>query len=222
MDRLSAVLGSSAEREAFRTGLYEHIKRVVDICGATLLSALFAPIFVVISFLIVLTMPGPILFCQERVGQFGRSIRVLKFRTMVVDAEAILRRDPQLYDAYVRGGYKLDPSMDPRITPLGRFLRKTSLDELPQLFNVLVGNMSLVGPRPVLQSELANYGDHSELLVLAKPGITGWWQVSGRSGVNYPERIDLELYYLRNRSLWFDIKILLLTVPSVLMGKGAQ
>jgi len=177
---------------------------------------------VLLSLMIVLTMGWPVFFGHERVGQFGKPIRVWKFRTMVRDAEAILRSDPELLSAYVRNGYKLDASKDKRITPLGRILRKLSLDELPQLYNVLIGEMSLVGPRPVISKELDHYGDHREAFLSVKPGLTGWWQVSGRSDVPYPERVDLELYYVRNRSLWLDLKILLLTVPSVLKGKGAQ
>lgn len=140
---------------------------------------------------------------------------------MAIDAEERLKSDTKLYTKYIANNYKLEPEEDPRITKLGKFLRKTSLDELPQFFNVLKGDMSLVGPRPVVKDELVEYGSRVNEFLSVKPGITGYWQVSGRSDVKYPERVNLELHYVYNQSLWFDIKILFLTCWTVLIRKGA-
>lgn len=140
---------------------------------------------------------------------------------MIVKADEKLKADKELYEKYLRNNYKLEPHEDPRITNLGRFLRKTSLDEIPQLINVLKGEMSLVGPRPVVQEELKEYGVKVGEFLSVKPGLTGYWQVSGRSEIGYPERVNLELYYVYNQSLLLDIKIILKTVWMVLLKKGA-
>lgn len=175
----------------------------------------------VIALLVGVTTRGPVLFVQERVGLGGRRFRMVKFRTMHVDAEERLRNDPELWDEYVRNGYKLPAHMDTRVTPIGRFLRRSSLDELPQLANVLQGHMSLVGPRPVVPSELEMYGSHPEVYLGVKPGLTGWWQVNGRAGVIYPERVELDRYYAESWTLWLDVKILLRTPLTLLRGGGA-
>lgn len=140
---------------------------------------------------------------------------------MIVNAEEKLKADKELYQKYLKNNYKLEPHEDPRITKLGRFLRATSLDEIPQLINVLKGEMSLVGPRPVVKEELEEYGVKVNEFLSVKPGLTGYWQVSGRSEVGYPERVDLELYYVYNQSLLLDIKIILKTIWIVLLKKGA-
>lgn len=139
---------------------------------------------------------------------------------MVVDAESKLKANEVLYKKYTENNYKLEPHEDPRITKIGRFLRETSLDELPQLINVLKGEMSLVGPRPVVEEELREYGNKAPHLLAVKPGVTGYWQVSGRSGVGYPERVDLELHYVYNQSIVFDFSIILKTIYLVLSRKG--
>jgi exopolysaccharide production protein ExoY len=172
----------------------------------------------VIALLVKVTSRGPVFFVQERVGLAGRRFRMIKFRTMLDGAEDRLRRDPQLWDEYVRNGYKLPASVDNRVTPIGRFLRRSSLDELPQLVNVLTGHMSLVGPRPVVPDELANYGDRPDVYLGVKPGLTGWWQVNGRSGVGYPERVELDRYYAESWTLWLDIRILFRTPLTLLQG----
>ena len=146
---------------------------------------------------------------------------IYKFRSMATNAEQRLKEDPVLYEKYVANNYKLEQDEDPRITSIGRFLRKTSLDELPQLFNVFKGEMSLVGPRPIVAQELKEYKDRKDDLLSVKPGVTGYWQVSGRSDVGYPERVDLELFYVYHRTIWLDIRILFATVISVLLKKGA-
>jgi exopolysaccharide biosynthesis polyprenyl glycosylphosphotransferase len=198
------------------------LKRALDIIGSVLFLILLAPVFAVISLLIILDTPGPVLFVQCRLGRFGRSIRCLKFRSMSADAEARLYSDPVLYRKYVENGYKLPASSDDRITKVGRFLRRTSLDELPQMWNVLKGEMSLVGPRPIVPDEIHHYNGESPLLLSLKPGITGAWQVSGRSAVQYPQRVAVELEYVEGWSLWRDVSILIRTVPAVLAARGAH
>jgi lipopolysaccharide/colanic/teichoic acid biosynthesis glycosyltransferase len=165
--------------------------------------------------------PGPVLFRQVRAGRRGRPFRITKFRTMVVDAEERLRGDPALLASYLAGGNKLRPAQDTRVTRLGRVLRATSLDELPQLFNVLAGSMSLVGPRPVLYSELCHYGTGAALVLAVRPGITGPWQVGGRSSVGRTERVRLDEAYASRWSIGGDLRILARTVVAVARRDGA-
>lgn len=202
--------------------IYLCAKRIMDLLGAMVGLIIFSPIFLVISILYMTgDNKGPIFFKQIRMGKYGKKFYIYKFRSMIVNAEEKLKGNEILYKKYIDNNYKLEPIEDPRITKVGQFLRKTSLDELPQFLNVLKGDMSLVGPRPVVQEELIEYGKRKDEFLSVKPGLTGYWQVSGRSDVGYPERVDLELYYAYNASLWFDIKILLLTVKNVVVGRGA-
>lgn len=188
------------------------IKRTLDVIGAMLGLVLTAPLMAVLAVLIRLESPGAPVFAHERVGQGGRSFKCLKLRTMRVGAEDVLRSDPALYEEYRQNHFKIRDERDPRTTPLGRFLRRTSLDELPQLWNVVRGDMSLVGPRPVVQEELAMYGDGVDLLLSVRPGVTGAWAVSGRHDIGYPERSLIELSYVRSWSLTQDFRIALGTV----------
>jgi exopolysaccharide production protein ExoY len=196
-------------------------KRALDLTVAIGGLPLALLVGAVIALLVKVTSRGPVFFVQERVGLGGRRFRMIKFRTMLDGAEDRLRRDPGLWDEYVRNGYKLPASVDTRVTPIGRFLRRSSLDELPQLVNVLSGHMSLVGPRPVVPDELANYGDRPDVYLGVKPGLTGWWQVNGRSGVGYPERVELDRYYAESWTLWLDVRILFRTPFTLLRGGGA-
>ena len=198
------------------------VKRVFDLTVAALLLILLIPVLVLIAAAIKLSSAGPVFFAQERYGQNKRLFRMYKFRSMRSDAEAVLRSDPELYARYLQGNFKLPEHQDPRITMAGRFLRKTSLDELPQLWNVLRGDMAVVGPRPVVPAELAHYGPEVCLLLALKPGLTSAWVLNGRSAVGYPRRAELELGYVRNWSLARDTWIVLKTVPLVLMGRGAH
>ena len=199
------------------------VKRGADVLGALVLLTLTAPLFAAVALINKLMSPGPVLFAQKRLGLNGRPFMVFKFRTMVANAEEVLKRSPELYQKYLENNYKLPDGDDPRITRAGRFLRATSLDELPQLFNVLKGDMSLVGPRPVVPSEVENYADYATLFLSAKPGMTGHWQVSGRSEIKeYARRVELDLEYIRDQSLSKDLEILLRTVPAVLMRRGAH
>jgi Undecaprenyl-phosphate galactose phosphotransferase WbaP len=180
------------------------------------------PILALITLAIRLDSPGPALFRQERVGRDGRTFHVWKFRTMLVDAEArleaLLATDPAARLEW-ESSQKL--ARDPRVTRVGGFLRATSLDELPQLWNVVLGEMSLVGPRPIVRAEIPRYAESYEYYRQVRPGITGYWQVSGRSNTSYTQRVMLDTYYVRNWSIWLDLVILLRTVTVVLQRQGA-
>ncbi|WP_114374827.1 sugar transferase [Elioraea thermophila] len=198
------------------------VKRAIDIAGAAALLVVFAPVMLIIA-LLVARDGGPVLYGHTRVGRGGVPFRCLKFRSMVVDADArlaaLLERDP-LARAEWEATRKL--RRDPRVTAIGRFLRATSLDELPQLFNVLAGDMSLVGPRPVQQSELAQfYGTAAAHYRAVRPGLTGPWQISGRSDTTYAERVAFDVAYVERFSLLTDLAILLRTPFAVLARKGA-
>jgi Undecaprenyl-phosphate galactose phosphotransferase WbaP len=197
-------------------------KRGFDIGLAMLLFALLLPLMLGICAWIRAGSSGPILFRQQRIGLRGESFTCLKFRTMAPDADKLLQdllqKSPEARREWEQS-YKL--KNDPRITPIGQFLRKTSLDELPQLLNVIVGDMSLVGPRPIVAAETARYGDVLPLYLSVRPGLTGLWQVSGRSDCTYPERVALDEQYVRTWSLWSDFVIVLRTIEVVLSGRGS-
>lgn len=197
-------------------------KQLLEILFAALSLALLIVPMAVIALLVKLTSRGPILYRSRRLGQKGRPIEVLKFRTMRVDAdrelEKLLEENPTLRDQWERN-YKLDH--DPRVTPLGAFLRRTSLDELPQFWNILKGEMALIGPRPIVPDEVRYYGDDYETFASVKPGITGLWQVSGRSDVDYEERVGLDVFYVNNWSFWMDCFIFFRTFFVILLGRGA-
>lgn len=204
-----------------RTGRFA--KRTLDLIVAIPVAVLFVVLLPFVALALKLTSPGPILFRQQRVGRNGRTITVYKFRSMRIDAEARLRADPELFQAYLKNGFKVPSRLDPRITRVGRFLRKTSLDELPQALCVLRGTMSAVGPRPVVPDELAALYHHSpEYYLACKPGLTGLWQVSGRSHVVHKNRTTLDELYATNWSFLWDLKILVRTIPAVLSAHGAH
>jgi exopolysaccharide biosynthesis polyprenyl glycosylphosphotransferase len=198
------------------------VKRVLDVVLSAALLVAFLPVILLVALAVRLGSKGPVIYGQRRLGRHGRSFRCFKFRSMYPDAEQRLKTDPALYAEYLRNDYKLPDGDDPRITPVGRLLRRTSLDELPQLWNVLRGDMSLVGPRPIVPDEIRHYEAEGPMLLLLKPGITGLWQVSGRSNVAYPERTGVELDYVERWNLMGDVGILLRTVPAVLMQRGAH
>ena len=183
---------------------------------------LIAPLLGLIALLIKLDSPGPVLYTHTRIGFGGKPFKVWKFRTMIKDADRVLReyleKHPELRAEWERD-HKL--RHDPRITRVGKWLRKTSLDELPQLWNVLRGEMSLVGPRPIVKEEVKKYGEKFSLYTKVKPGMTGLWQVSGRNDTSYEDRVNLDAYYVQNWSVWLDIYILARTVKVVVVGKGA-
>ena len=197
-------------------------KRLVDVVGGLVLLAVAAPVLALLALLVRLDSPGPVFFRQRRPGLGGRPFHMLKFRSMRVDAEEILHADPDLYRRFVANGCKLPEGEDPRISRIGKLLRGSSLDELPQLFNVLKGDMSLVGPRPVVGPELELFGDRAAIILSVKPGMTGLWQVSGRSAIGAVDRAALDMEYVAQWSLLLDFKILLRTVPAVFLQAGAH
>jgi lipopolysaccharide/colanic/teichoic acid biosynthesis glycosyltransferase len=206
---------------------HRKLKRTIDIAGSVFGFLLFLPAFAVIAILIKLTSVGPILFCQRRVGQYGKEFTFYKFRTMYAD------NDPQIHREYVTrliaGGAAIPHSTkvfkltnDPRITPLGKILRKTSLDELPQFANVLMNQMSLVGPRPPVPYEYERYQRwHKRRILELKPGLTGLWQLKGRSRTTFDQMVRMDLKYSREESLWMDLKIILQTPAAMIFGRGA-
>jgi lipopolysaccharide/colanic/teichoic acid biosynthesis glycosyltransferase len=194
------------------------LKRVLDLAIATGLLLVTLPLMVLIATAIKLDSSGPVFYLRRVVGVGGKPFRAFKFRTMYVDADERLARDPELRSQFEEN-FKLKD--DPRITRIGRILRSTSLDELPQLVNVLRGQMSLVGPRMITEPERLLYGKWRMNLATVKPGITGLWQVSGRSDLSYDDRVRLDMQYIRNYSIWFDFHILWQTIPAVLRRRGA-
>ena len=197
-------------------------KKVFDFIASIFLVVLFASIFVVLYFVVFLSTKGHPLFTHKRIGKDGKSFMVYKFRTMFIDAnerlELLLENCDECKKEW-KNDFKL--KNDPRITKIGKFLRKTSLDELPQFINVLKGEMSLVGPRPIVEDEIKKYGEYFEYFTSVKPGITGLWQVSGRNDIDYDERVQLDVWYVRNWSIELDIQILIKTILVVLRGKGS-
>lgn len=199
-------------------GVHERIvKRMIDLMGAFLLICLLCPICLVVVLLIAAADGFPVVYLRRVVG-IGCAFDAYKFRTMCRDADAVLEADRELREIFSKN-YKLQ--VDPRVTRIGAWLRKYSLDELPQLLNVLKGQMSLVGPRMVTPEELAKYGEYQKLLTKVKPGLTGYWQVKGRQNVCYEDRVRMDVYYITHWSLRLDLRILLETPWQVIKGKGA-
>ena len=200
--------------------LYHMAKRVLDVTIAALgLVVLFWPL-VLIALLIKLESPGPAIFVHNRIGKNGKPLPLFKFRSMHANAEDMLDSLSPEQKAEWERNFKLEN--DPRITRLGKFLRKSSLDELPQLINILRGELSIVGPRPVVTEELERYGENKEKFLSVTPGLTGYWQAYARSTCSYEQRMEMELYYVDNASFWWDIQIMFATVGTVLRGKGAK
>jgi len=206
-----------------RSGGREYmLGRGVDIVLSISALVFLAPLLLLVAAMVYLVDPGPILFGHRRLGKDGQSFRCWKFRSMVVDADERLRKllaeDPQ-----ARAEWEQDHKLrnDPRITRIGHFLRKSSLDELPQFFNVLMGEMSLVGPRPIVKDEVSKYGRYFAEYCRVRPGITGLWQISGRNDVSYRRRVAIDVTYVRSKSLALDLGILFLTVPSVIARRGS-
>jgi lipopolysaccharide/colanic/teichoic acid biosynthesis glycosyltransferase len=198
-------------------------KRLLDIVLASTILLVALPIFLTVALVIKLTSAGPVFFRQRRVGRGGTDFPMLKFRTMHVGSEERLRADPVLHEIFVQGSHKIPSHLDPRVTPVGRVLRRLSLDELPQLLNVLSGHMSMVGPRPVERSQLVrDYRGYEAAYMTLRPGLTGLWQVSGRSTVHFPERAEMDRRYLGTCGPWEDAKIILRTPRALLTGLGAD
>jgi len=194
-------------------------KRTLDVAASLALIVLLSPLLLLLALLVRLSGPGPVVFSQVRVGRGGRPITVRKFRSMVADAEELQADVIELNEH--RDGPLFKMRADPRVTPLGRWMRKLSLDELPQLFNVLEGSMSLVGPRPALPDEVAQYPPELMRRLCVNPGLTGLWQVSGRSDLSWDESVALDLSYVDQCSIWLDLQILIRTIPAVVLARGA-
>lgn len=202
--------------------IYFYWKRLLDIILSSIALILFSPLFLII-FLIdkTGTNKGPLLYKQVRIGYHHKPFRIYKFRTMVKDADKILKNNPKLYAQYIKNNYKLEN--DPRITKFGKWLRKTSLDEIPQFLNILYGDMSIIGPRPIVRKELEKEYSKNEAdkLLSVKPGAMGLWQATGRSNISYPKRAKLELSYVDQVSFLFDVKIFFKNILSIFKHEGA-
>lgn len=199
---------------------YRKVKRVMDVILSLIGLIVLLPVFAVIALAIKIESKGPVFFKHTRIGEKGKVIKIYKFRTMVENAEDLIKKfTPEQMKEY-RENYKL--TNDPRVTKVGNFLRKTSLDELPQLVNIIKGELSIIGPRPVVQKELEKYGDNVEKFLSVTPGLTGYWATNGRSCTSYEQRIKMELYYVDNMSLKLDIKIFFKTILSVVKREGAM
>ena len=206
--------------ESQPTRLADVAKRTMDILGACIGIIVLMPLFAVVAIAIKINSPGSVFFAHRRLGRDGRHFDCLKFRTMQVDAEHHVYQNEELRHHYVSNHFKIPTHLDPRITTVGRFLRKSSLDELPQLWNVLRGEMSLVGPRPIVALEATHYGDNLTELLSVRPGLTGLWAVEGRSQLGYPLRAEVELRYVRTRTLGTDMAILARTPWTVITQRG--
>lgn len=204
---------------AFVIGATIALKRIFDILISGFALVALSPIFGVTAALIKLEDKGPVFFTQQRIGLKGQSFMIWKFRSMVLDAEKVAQLMIEQQEA--RDTIEIKLKGDPRITWIGRFIRKYSVDELPQFWNVFLGDMSIVGPRPVVPAEVADYTVEARKRLLAKPGLTCFWQVGGRTDLDFENQVRLDIEYIQSSSIWLDVKLLFLTIPAVLLGKGA-
>lgn len=199
--------------------IYKYVKRAIDVILSVLALIVLSPVFLIISLLIKLESDGPVFFAHKRIGKDGKEIKILKFRSMVSNAEELIKDfTPEQMEEYKKN-FKLEN--DPRITRIGKFLRKTSLDELPQLINIIKGDLSIIGPRPVVESELEKYQNNKNKFLSLTPGLTGYWAANGRSSTTYEQRMSMELFYIDNFSWKLDLKIFFKTILSVLKKEGA-
>lgn len=206
--------------EKSKVKAYDFVKRGIDIIIGTIGFIICLPIFIIIAIIIKIDSKGPVFFKHTRVGKNGKVLKIYKFRTMVDNAEDLIKSFTPEQKKEFEENFKLEE--DPRVTKVGKILRKTSLDELPQIINILKGEMCLIGPRPIVESELEKYGKNKNKFLSVAPGLTGYWAANGRSDLSYEERMALELYYVDHRSLWLDLKIFVKTIGSVLTGRGAK
>lgn len=200
--------------------MFRIIKRAFDFAVSLSAVIVLSPLFLIIAVAIKIDSKGPVFFLHRRVGYHGRPVYLIKFRSMVDGAEQMISDFTPEQRAEWEDNFKLED--DKRVTRVGKFLRRTSLDELPQLFNIIAGSMSIVGPRPVVERELEKYGENKEKFLSMKPGLTGFWASHGRSNTTYEHRMMLELYYIDHASLWLDLKIMIKTVFCVISGDGAK
>ena len=203
-----------------KTQRYIKIKKVIDCILSAIALIVLSPIYLIIAIAVKIDSPGPVFFLHTRIGKDGKIIKIYKYRTMVTNAEELIKQfTPEQMKEY-KENFKLEN--DPRITKVGKFLRKTSLDELPQLMNILKEDLALIGPRPVVKSELEKYGENTEKFLSVTPGLTGNWAASGRSNTTYEERMEMELWYVDNISFITDVKIFFKTIIAVIKKEGAK
>lgn len=199
--------------------VYIKIKRVIDVILASIALILLSPLFAIIAIAIKIDSKGSVFFAHKRIGKNGKIIKLYKFRSMVINAEELIKSFTLEQMKEYKENYKL--TNDPRITKVGKFLRKTSLDELPQLINIINGDLSIIGPRPVIADELEKYGTNKDKFLSVTPGLTGYWAANGRSNTTYEQRMEMELYYIDNLSFKMDVKVFFKTILSVLKKEGA-
>lgn len=207
------------KEEFKRSSSYYIIKRIIDIIGSIFGLILLSPVMIITAATIKITSRGPVFFIQKRVGKNGKQFKMYKFRSMVVDAENHLE---ELKDKNEMSGPMFKIKDDPRVTNVGKFIRKTSIDELPQLFNILKGDMSLVGPRPNLPREVEKFNSYQRLKLLVKPGLTCYWQVMGRNSIDFDEWIELDINYIKERDTWVDIKLIFKTLKVLFGDENAR
>ena len=210
---------SSSGHTTEQKPVYDFFKRIFDIICSSVALIILSPVFLILATAIKTTDKGPVFFAHRRVGKDGKPLNIYKFRSMVTNAEDLIKQFTPEQKAEYERNFKLEN--DPRVTKVGKFMRRTSLDELPQLFNILKGDISIVGPRPVMEVETEIYGNYRDMLLSVKPGLTGFWAANGRSCTTYTRRRAMEIYYIKNRSVCFDLKIILKTITSVFKGEGA-
>ena len=205
---------SSSGHTTEQKPVYDFFKRIFDIICSSAALIILSPVFLILA-----ADKGPVFFTHRRVGKDGKPLNIYKFRSMVTNAEDLIKQFTPEQKAEYERNFKLED--DPRVTKVGKFMRRTSLDELPQLFNILKGDISIVGPRPVMEIETEIYGNYRDMLLSVKPGLTGFWAANGRSCTTYTRRRAMEICYIKNRSVCFDLKIILKTITSVFKGEGA-
>ncbi len=220
IDNVSKTKGFAREKYEVKAKEYIKIKRVIDCILSIMALIILSPIYLIIALAVKIDSPGPIFFKHTRIGKNGKTIKIYKYRTMVTNAEELIKQfTPEQMKEY-KENFKLEN--DPRITKVGKFLRKTSLDELPQLLNIVKGELALIGPRPVVKDELEKYGENAEKFLSVTPGLTGNWAASGRSNTTYEERMEMELWYVDNISFKTDIQIFFKTIVAVIKKEGAK
>jgi lipopolysaccharide/colanic/teichoic acid biosynthesis glycosyltransferase len=218
MDPGFAKNGAAPSQTVRKTSARDVMKRMLDLAFASIVVALMSPLIIAVVAIIKITSPGPAFFRQTRVGRHGETFEMLKFRSMYIDAEA---RRAALLEGSDRSGVCFKQKSDPRVTPIGRFIRRYSIDELPQVLNVLKGDMSLVGPRPALPEEVAQYSEEARGRLEAVPGMTGLWQVSGRADVGFERMVKMDIAYAKTHTVFLDLLIMALTFRAVLSARGA-
>lgn len=214
------ILHSKSTKETLKElDVYKYLKRAIDFLLSLIGLIVLSPLFLLIAILIKKESNGPVFFKHKRIGKNGKEIYLYKFRSMVPNAEELIKDFTPKQMKEFKENFKLEN--DPRVTRIGKFLRKTSLDELPQLINILKGELSIIGPRPVVKEELEKYGNNKKKFLSVTPGLTGYWAANGRSDITYQQRMTMELYYVDNRSFKLDLKIFIKTIISVLRKEGA-